>query len=204
MRGRQRYQSPSFLKYILHLSCRETQTALALCCLTDGAVSRGWSLSVPGCTAQRIIIHTTSVQASHRSTVSHPSPHSRCIPASESSRKGTGCPCPVPGDVLQQRPASPASHISVHETHRQVKAICDFMVFHSSFFRQRNVFTLHMESRLVVPHLSRAVLFLPCMVCMSALHQHHAVNSLQLFSVHELSYGKSPSFLFLFNIVYFF
>ena len=76
----------------------DPNSALALCYLTDGAVSRGWSRAVPGCTAQRIIIRTTSVQASHRSTVSHLSPQSRCIPASESSRKGTGTLAPQEWD----------------------------------------------------------------------------------------------------------
>lgn len=142
---------PSLLEHTWHLSPKETQTAWC------AAVS-GWSgfrrlaPVCPGCTAQSHPSHA-AVRALTQVHGVLPEPLEQCIPASESSREGTGCLCPVPGEVSSSISAATVStSTSTKHTKGQTKVVYDFTGFHNSFSLQRDFFIFHVESQLVVPH----------------------------------------------------
>lgn len=158
-RGQKRAQDPSLLKHTWHLSPKETQTALVLCCLRlEWFPEAGLTLSG---------MHSTESHPSHTGvralTQVHgvlPAPLERCLPAPEPSREGTGCLrlCPVPGEVSSSFSAAAVStSMSTKHAKGQTNVVCDFTGFHSSFSLQKDFFIFHVESRLVIPHPSRVV-----------------------------------------------
>lgn len=141
-RGQKRAQDPSLLKHTWHLSPKETQTALVLCCLRmEWFLEAGLTLSG---------LHSTESHPSHTGvralTQVHgvlPAPLERCLPAPEPSREGTGCLhlCPVPGEVSSSFSAAAVStSMSTKHAKGQTNVVCDFTGFHSSFSLQKDFF----------------------------------------------------------------